>query len=562
MSVREGGDSRSESPKGIAQRSPWMQELPDAAQQRALDAWAIGELGIPGLDLMEHAGAGLAALVGQRAPHGPVAIVCGKGNNGGDGLVVARLLREQGREVRVLLLAPGEQLSGDARTNFERLAEIRAANLQGNREAISPLRESPPSTEPFAAERLQGVAVIVDAILGTGFAGVPHGAAADAIAAINAVADAVVIACDVPSGVDASTGEIAAVAVKADATATFHAGKPGLWIAPGKTCAGEVTVIDIGIPAAGRPVEALTGLISGAVTDTIPRRGRDSNKFTAGSVLVCGGSPGLTGAPSLAARAAMRAGAGYVTVGAPASLAAVLESKLLEVMTAALPDAGGALTDAALQAALERAARVQSVVLGPGIGRAEPTAGFVRALAAGVAVPLVLDADGLGAFAADMSAADIRAADTSTLRELRARGAQTVLTPHAGELGRLLGLDSASVAASRLRCARTAAQQSGAIVVLKGDDTIVAEPGGRIAISRGDAPALATAGTGDVLAGIVGAYLAKGMDGFDAACAAVFVHAAAARLTATELGAEGVIASDVIAALPQALRHAGRSEGR
>ncbi|MGO9903399.1 MAG: NAD(P)H-hydrate dehydratase [Solirubrobacteraceae bacterium] len=523
----------------------WLQELPDAAAQRALDAWAIGELGIPGLELMEHAGAGLAALVGKRAPHDPVAIVCGKGNNGGDGLVVARLLREQGREVRVLLLAPGEQLSGDARTNLERLPG------------------APP--ERFSAELLQGAAVIVDALLGTGFAGVPRGAAADAIAAINAVAGAVagavVIACDVPSGVDASTGEIAAVAVRADATGTFHAGKPGLWIAPGKSCAGEVTVIDIGIPAAGRPVEALTGLISGAVTDTIPRRGRDSNKFTAGSVLVCGGSPGLTGAPSLAARAAMRAGAGYVTVGAPASLAAVFESKLLEVMTAALPDSGGALTDAALQAALERAARVQSVVLGPGIGRAEPTAAFVRALAAGVAVPLVLDADGLGAFAADVSAADIRAADTSTLRELRARGAQTVLTPHAGELGRLLGLDSASVGASRLRCATTAAQQSGAIVVLKGDDTIVAEPGGRIAISRGDAPALATAGTGDVLAGIVGAYLAKGMDGFDAACAAVFVHAAAARLTATELGAEGVIASDVIAALPKVLRHAGRTEG-
>ncbi len=524
----------------------WVEELPDAAQQRALDAWAIGELGIPGLELMEHAGAGLAALVSERAPRGPVAIVCGKGNNGGDGLVVARLLREQGREVRVLLLAPGEEFSGDAKANYHRLAS---------------LRESPGSTEPFLAGRLEGAAVIVDAILGTGFAGVPRGAAADAIAAINAASSACVVACDVPSGVDASTGEIAGVAVQANATATFHAGKPGLWVAPGKTCAGEVRVIDIGIPAAGRPVEALAGLISAAVTGTIPRRGRHSNKFTAGSVLVCGGSPGLTGAPTLAARAAMRAGAGYVTVAAPASLAAVLESKLLEVMTAALPDAGGALADAALPAALERAARVRSVVLGPGIGRAEPTGAFVRALAAGAEVPLVLDADGLNAFAADTSATDIRAADTSALRELRARMAQTVLTPHAGELGRLLGVDSASVGASRLRCARTAAQQSGAIVVLKGDDTIVAEPGGRVAISGGDAPALATAGTGDVLAGIVGAYMAKGMDGFEAACASVYVHAAAARLAAAELGSEGVIASDVIAALPQVLLQAGRSEG-
>ncbi|MGO9794283.1 MAG: NAD(P)H-hydrate dehydratase [Solirubrobacteraceae bacterium] len=519
----------------------WLQELPDAAAQRALDAWAIGELGIPGLELMEHAGAGLSALVSERAPHGLVAIVCGKGNNGGDGLVVARLLRAQGRDVRVLLLAPGEELSGDARANFERIESLRDST----------------STEPFSAGRLQGAAVIVDAILGTGFAGAPRGAAADAIIAINATRGALVVACDVPSGVDASTGEIAAVAVRADATGTFHAGKPGLWIAPGKTHAGEVTVIDIGIPAAGRPVEALTGLIGGAVTDTIPRRGRHSSKFTAGSVLVCGGSPGLTGAPSLAAMAAMRAGAGYVTVAAPASLAAVLESKLLEVMTAALPDAAGALTDAAVPPALARAARVQSVVLGPGIGRAEPTAAFVRALAAGVSSPLVLDADGLSAFAADTTAAEIRAADTSALRELRARRAPTVLTPHAGELGRLLGLDSATVGASRLRCATTAAQQSGAIVVLKGDDTIVAEPGGRIAISRGDAPALATAGTGDVLAGIVGAYLAKGIEGFAAASAAVFVHAAAGRLTAARLGGEGVIASDLIAALPQVLLQAG-----
>jgi NAD(P)H-hydrate epimerase len=402
----------------------------------------------------------------------------------------------------------------------------------------------------FSAERLRGASVIVDAILGTGFAGAPRGAAADAIAAINdASDDAIVIACDVPSGVDASTGEIAGVAVHADATATFHAGKPGLWIAPGKAHAGDVTVIDIGIPAQGRPDHATIGLIKPAVTDRIPRRSRTSNKFTVGSVLVCGGSPGLTGAPSLAARAAMRAGAGYVTVAAPASLAAVFESKLLEVMTVALPDDGGALTEAAVTAARERAGRVQSVVLGPGLGRDQRTAGFVRALAAGVSVPLVIDADGLNAYAADAAA----------MRELTARAAPTVLTPHAGELGRLLAVDSATVDAGRLRCAREAAQVSSAIVVLKGDDTIVVDPSGRVAVSPGDAPALATAGTGDVLSGIVGAYLAKGMDGFEAACAAVFVHAAAARRAAAELGSEGVIASDVIATLPLILRQDVRS---
>ncbi|MGO9977267.1 MAG: NAD(P)H-hydrate dehydratase [Solirubrobacteraceae bacterium] len=517
----------------------WLQQLPDAAQQRALDAWAIGELGIPGLHLMESAGAGLAALAAERAPEGVIAVVCGKGNNGGDGLVVARLLREQGREVRVLLPAPGEELSGDARTNLERLPGAPAA--------------------PFSQEALRGVALIVDAILGTGFAGVPRGGAAEAIEAINAAragarAGALVVACDVPSGVDASTGEVAGGAVRADATGTFHAGKPGLWIAPGKAHAGDVRVIDIGIPADSRPVQALTGLITGAVTDTIPRRGRDSNKFTAGSVLVCGGSPGLTGAPSLAARAAMRAGAGYVTLAGPSSLASVFEAKLLEVMTAALADVDGALTEASLDAALARANRVQSVVLGPGIGRAGRTGAFVRAFAAAAQVPLVLDADGLDAFAASSTS------PSAPLPELRARGVPTVLTPHAGELGRLLSLDSAAVGARRLHCARLAAEQSGAIVVLKGDDTIVVDPAGPVAISAGDAPALATAGTGDVLSGITGAYLSKGMDAFTAACAAVFIHAAAARRTAATLGPEGVIASDVIATLPTVLHAAG--EGR
>lgn len=244
----------------------------------------------------------------------------------------------------------------------------------------------------------------------------------------------------------------------------------------------------------------------------------------------------------------MRAGAGYVTVAAPASLAPVLEAKLLEVMTASMPDAHGALTEDALPEARARAARVQSVVLGPGIGRDERTGQFVRALAHAVQAPLVLDADGLNAFASDASA----------LPELSQRQAPTVLTPHTGELGRLLGSDSAMIGARRLRCAREAARASGAIVVLKGDDTIVAEPepGGRVALSAGNAPALATAGTGDVLSGITGAYLAKGMDAFTAACAAVYVHAAAARLAAAQRGPEGVIASDVIEALPGVLRQA------
>ena len=297
----------------------WLDPLPDAAEQRALDEWAIHERGIPGLDLMERAGTGLAELVGSLVPDGRVVVVCGKGNNGGDGLVTARVLRSRGREVEVLLLGDAGELRGDAATNLERLT-------------------GPPPVG-FDAARLAGAAAIVDAILGTGFSGKPREPAAGAIEAINASAGsgACVVACDVPSGVDASTGEIAGAAVRARATATFNAGKPGLWIEPGKTHAGEVNVIDIGIPAGG-PVEPRVGLISARVAAEVPRRGRESTKFAAGSVLVCGGSPGLTGAPCMASESAMRAGAGYVTACVPGSLGLVFGSKLLEVMTISLPD--------------------------------------------------------------------------------------------------------------------------------------------------------------------------------------------------------------------------------
>ncbi len=271
----------------MTQLSDWLDPLPDAAEQRALDQWAIEERGISGLELMERAGAGLADVVSGLALSGPVTVVCGKGNNGGDGFVCARLLRERGREVRVLLLGSPDALQGDAATNYERLPGQPA--------------------QPFEASRLGGSAAIVDAILGTGFSGEAREPAASAINAINEVPDARVIACDVPSGVDASTGEVHGPAVRATATVTFAAGKPGLWIAPGKSHAGPVTVVDIGIPQGG-PADPAIGLICDRATQGVPRRGRESTKFAAGSLLVCGGSLGLTGAPSMAAEAAARAG--------------------------------------------------------------------------------------------------------------------------------------------------------------------------------------------------------------------------------------------------------------
>ncbi len=560
----------------------WLVPLPDAERMRAIDRWAIDERGVAPLELMERAGAGVTRAAERLVPDGPVAVLCGKGNNGGDGLVVARLLRDAGRPVTVICTAPLQELRGDAEANLRRLPG------------------PPPVALAEAREELGKAAVIVDALLGTGFAGAPHGAVLEAIEAIVGCS-APVVSVDVPSGVDASSGVVAGAAVSATVTVTFHAAKPGLWIHPGKAHAGAVEVLDIGIPR-GAPLQVDIGLITPAVLELLPRRGADSTKFSSGHVLVAGGSRGLSGAPRMAALGAMRAGAGYVTACVPESLQAILASGPPELMTIGLPDDGAALTPAAVAAVLDAARRGGALALGPGLGRSEGAQAFARGLAAAADVPLVLDADGLNAHApsdgrgpagasdgggradeverdagrADAVERDAGRADEvehvagragegsrssngdrervhSHLGDLAARSASTVLTPHAGELARLLGLDSEQISSARLAHARATAQRAQAVVVLKGDDTLVADPAGLVAISRGGSPALATAGTGDVLSGVIAALLAEGLDPFTAASAGVHMHAQAGRLAAWAQGAaEGVVASDVIAMLPRA----------
>lgn len=520
----------------------WLTPLLDAESMRATDRWAIEQQGVPGLELMERAGEGAFAALEQLSPDGPVTIFCGKGNNGGDGLVVARLLRECGRPASVVCVGPPHELKGDALANLRRLPGPGPVNLEG---------------EPWeqdaggATDLLPRGVTLVDALLGTGFQGEPRGAVAQAIELIDR-ADVPVLSIDVPSGVDASSGEIAGMAVRAWRTATFHAMKPGLWINPGKSRAGEVQVIDIGIPR-GAPAQASVGLITQEALELLPRRAPDGTKFTSGHVLVAGGSRGLTGAPTMSARASMRAGAGYVTVCLPACAQPVVAaSGFPELMTRALPEQEGGLCPEALAPVLEAAARGGAVALGPGLGRNEAAAEFARALARRAEVALVLDADGLNAHAGRVG-------------ELRARAAHpTVLTPHAGELARLLETDSSAIERSRLSCARRAAAESGAVVLLKGDDTLVADPEGRVAVSPGASPALATAGTGDVLTGVIAALLAHGLDAFGAASAGALLHVRAGRLAARAVGAaEGVVAGDVIEALPAArTRERAASEGR
>jgi NAD(P)H-hydrate epimerase len=510
----------------------WLLPLPDAEEMRSIDRWAIEQCGVPSIELMERAGTGVARAVERLGGDVPAAVVCGKGNNGGDGLVAARLLRDAGRRVTVVCVAPPEEFAGDARVNLERLPGDPPVRLDGSSWSGGE------SVDAGRAGALEGAQVLVDALLGTGFQGVARGEAAAAIAVINEVG-AQVVSVDVPSGVEASSGVVAGAAVRATTTVTFHAAKPGLWINPGKEHTGEVETIDIGIPR-GAPVAPSIGLIEPSVLDLLPRRQAGSTKFSSGHVLVVGGSRGLTGAPRMAAHASMRAGAGYVTACVPASLQALIAgASTPELMTRGLPDSDGSFDSDGVADVLEAASR-GALALGPGLGRRERAAAFARAVASKAKVPMVLDADGLNAHAGHLG-------------DLAQRSAPTVLTPHAGELGRLLSLESAAIERERLRHARAAAEQAQSVVVLKGDDTLIADASGRVAVSPGDAYGLATAGTGDVLTGVIGAALAQGLDAFTAAVAGVWLHVEAGREAARRVGAaEGVIATDVIAALPHA----------
>jgi len=544
----------------VAPPLAWLDPLPDAARMRATDAWAIERLGIEGFALMRTAGAALADAVVDVAPEGPVAIVCGAGNNGGDGYVAAAVLREAGREVRTLSTVPDERLAGDA---------ARARDLHGA------------PAEPWRPAALDGAAVIVDAVLGTGATGAPRGVAGEAIAAIARAAGAgvPVVACDVPSGVDATTGEVAGPAVPATVTVTFHRATSGLWIAPGKQRVGRLLVADIGIPAAvdraldreppgggdgeaapspgpgagdGSP-EPSAALLGSGIVRGLAHRGPSGTKFRSGHVLVVGGAPGMTGAPCLSARGAMRAGAGYATLAVAGGLEPTVAARApVETLTLALPDGpDGAIAAAAVDVVAERLrGRAGTLVLGPGLGRGGEQPQLVRGLLAAIGeTPLVLDADGLAAIAGDLEA----------VREHRG---PTVLTPHAGELARLLDVPVDDVADRRLAHAREAARRSGAVVVLKGDDTLVVDPDGRLLISPGDAPGLATAGTGDVLAGVVGALLARGAEPLTAAGAAVWLHLQAGRRAARDHGVDGTVAGDVAEAVALVRRDAdARSNG-
>jgi NAD(P)H-hydrate epimerase len=416
--------------------------------------------------MMERAGRAVAEAVLERYPSARrIACVCGGGANGGDGRIAARILREAGRDA--------------------------------------------------VEELVEDADLVVDALFGTGFHGEPRPEAAALIEHMNG-AGAPVVAVDVPSGVDASTGEVAGAAVRAELTVTMHAPKVGLVVAPGRFHAGEVVAADIGIEHG----ETRHRLVTEAILARVPRRREGDNKYTAGAVAVVGGAPGLTGAVSLAAEAAFRADAGYVAVAVPEASLPVLELRLLEAVKRPLGEIDEVLP------------RMRALALGPGLGRGDEERALVRRLLQKSALPAVVDADGLYEL------------------EPFERDAPTVLTPHEGELARLLGEESAWVAAHRLEALRRGVERFGCVVLLKGADTLVGAPDEGVLVRSANAPGLATAGSGDVLTGIVAAFLAKGMDARLAAAAAATAQARAALLAPQQAG---LVASDVIAHLPSAL---------
>jgi NAD(P)H-hydrate epimerase len=512
-----------------------------AQQMAELDRVAIQHYGIPSLVLMENAGRSctdrifriLEEKVG--APQeASVAVVCGKGNNGGDGMVIARHLHNRGVYVEVFLLGEVEDLSKDARTQYEILRrmdlEIRVIR---DTEGIEDLRSY-----------LEEVHLCVDAILGTGISSPLSGTVREVVEVIN-LSMATVFAVDIPSGIDATTGRILGEAIRADYTGTFGLLKLGNVLLPGSIHCGETDIYDIGIPSRAvfdADIKAET-LEEQVVKSMLSVRPPDFHKGDAGRVYIVGGSPGMTGAPCLAGVAALRMGAGLITVATPASLRPIVEAKQMEVMCAGVPDGGGGyFTPEMIPSLLETIAKADVVVVGPGLGMTEAMPRFLKDLLPKIKVPFLLDADALNALSGQVNT-------------LQSAVAPCIITPHPGEMSRLTRESIEAIEASRIDSARHMAEEEGVTVILKGARTIVATPKGDIFINTSGNPYMASGGMGDALTGMIAALASQGLSPTDAACAGVFLHGLSADLLVREHPMTPVTAMDVIGNIKGALQH-------
>jgi ADP-dependent NAD(P)H-hydrate dehydratase / NAD(P)H-hydrate epimerase len=483
---------------------------------------AAQELGIPGGVLMERAGAQMARVALERFAPRRVVVVSGGGNNGGDGFVIARELHRSGVEVTVL--ATKGEYEGDPATNLETLRNL----------DVKLIDEKDLDGELGAAD------LIVDALLGTGFSGEVREREAGIIEKMNS-AEARVLAVDVPSGVAGATGEVQGAAVSADLTACAHAAKVGGVISPGRDHAGEVVALDIGIPPEADVEPSLVWTDTASLRGKIPRTAEPAHKYSAGALLVVAGSRGMTGAPVMVVRGAQRTGCGIVFLVTSEGAAPAVDIALTEALVYGVAeDDEGFMGSGALEEILGHAGRASALVMGPGTGTGDDGRRLLESILREVEVPILLDADAI---------TNLAGTDAITGRDR-----PTVVTPHAGELGRLLGSGAKEVTAHRLGSARTAAEQNVCCVLLKGTDTLVVE-GEKVAVNSTGDVALATAGTGDVLSGVIGALLSRGMDPYEAARAGAWAHGRAAELWIEETGwpAESMLATDLLEYLPRAV---------
>lgn len=501
--------------------------LVDARTMRALDRHTIETLGVPGELLMESAGRAVAGRVlaewGTRGARDErVLVVCGTGNNGGDGFVVARLLHAEGVPLCVVLVGERRRLRGDCALHAARLEKAGVAIETG-------------------AVRTAGCGVAVDALFGTGLDRVVSGAAAAAIRRLRAARPVLrIVSIDLPSGLDADTGQSLGLAVQADVTVTIGLPKRGLALEPGRSLAGRIEVARIGIADTAPGVVPDAELWNEvAAAGALPVRPAAGHKGTFGHALVVAGSRGKVGAAALAGAGAARIGAGLVTIACPAGANEILQVKCSEMMTAPVADTpDGGIAAAALDALLGLARERDAVALGPGLGREADTQKLVREFAARCPKPLVLDADGLFPFVGSKLA-------------LKRRDAPIIVTPHPGEAARLLGVTAAEINRDRVGAARRLATEAGAVVVLKGAATVIAAPDGRTALNPTGGPVLGSGGTGDVLCGVLAGLLGQGVPAFEAAALGAWLHGRAGERVAARRGRSGVLAGEIAEEIPE-----------
>jgi len=508
----------------------------NAEQMREADRFTIEDIGIPSLVLMENAGRQVVAALEaayESALNGRVAVLCGRGNNGGDGFVVARTLLQRGVDASVFVVGAVTDVRGDARTNLDILGRLGVTVVELGDEQSWELHFS----------EISKCTLIVDAIFGTGLRSALDGMLVTIVADINA-SGIPIVSIDLPSGLSADTPHLIGDCIDASMTVTLATPKLPLVLPPGEAHAGDVVIADIGIPQdvidglEGRHVELLT---PEQLRELIEPRAADSHKGDYGRVTIVAGSRGKTGAAHLAASAALRSGAGLVTVATPASCLSIVASMAPEFMTEPLPESkDGVVTAQAVERVLELSHDV--VACGPGLGRGQGVAEFVRALLDRCTVPLVLDADAITVLAADPG------------RLVGREERDVIITPHPGEMARLIGSSVEDVQANRIEVAADFAATRHVYVVLKGHRTIIATPDGRVYINPTGNPGMATGGTGDTLTGMIAAWLAQLLDAEAACRLAVFLHGAAGDLAEAEEGQVGMVASDVIAHLGEALR--------